>query len=102
VLGALVVALDDRMNFVSALATSASMQGSCGPALTLVDPATVIDVVQNGGTAATLAGTPNIGPFGGYGELQPWTKLVLVVQMVLGRLELLTVLALFAPSLWRR
>lgn len=102
VLGALVVALDDRMNFVSALATSASMQGSCGPALTLVEPTTALDVVQNGGTAATLAGTPNIGPFGGYGDLRPWTKLVLVLQMVLGRLELLTVMALFAPSLWRR
>jgi len=102
VLGALVVALDDRMNFVSALATSASMQGSCGPALTMVEPGMAIDVVQHGGTAATLAGTPNIGPFGGYGELRPWTKLVLVLQMVLGRLELLTVLALFAPSLWRR
>jgi trk system potassium uptake protein TrkH len=102
VLGALVIALDGRMNFVSALATSASMQGSCGPALTLVEPGPALDVVQNGGTAATLAGTPNIGPFGGYGELRPWTKLVLVLQMVLGRLELLTVLALFAPSMWRR
>jgi trk system potassium uptake protein TrkH len=100
VLGALVVSLDDRLNFVAALATSASMQGSCGPALTLVDPSVAVEVARYGGTAATIG--PNIGPFGGFGDLRPWTKLVLVFQMVLGRLELLTVLALFAPSLWRR
>ena len=102
VLGALAYAIDDRLNFVAALAASASMQGSCGPALTIVDPAVVPHVLEHGGTAATLAGTPNIGPFGGYGDLAPWTKLLMVFQMVLGRLELLTVLALFAPSLWRR
>lgn len=101
-LGALAYALDDRLNFVAALTASASMQGSCGPALTLVDPASAAEVLQHGGTAATLAGAPNIGPMGGYGELAGWTKLLMVFQMVLGRLELLTVLALFSPSLWRR
>ncbi|MBL9076687.1 MAG: TrkH family potassium uptake protein [Planctomycetes bacterium] len=102
VLSALVISLDDRLNFVAALTTSASMQGSCGPALTLVDPFAAADVLLHGGTAPTLAATANVGPFGGFGELASWTKAVLVFQMVLGRLELLTVLALFAPSLWRR
>ncbi|MBX3461935.1 MAG: TrkH family potassium uptake protein [Planctomycetes bacterium] len=102
VLGAMVVACDDRLNFVAALATSASMQGSTGPALTLVEPASAANALQHGAAAATWAGTPNIGPLGGFGDLRPWTKLVLALQMVLGRLELLTVLALFAPSLWRR
>ena len=54
------------------------------------------------GQAGTLAATPNIGPFGGYGDLQGWTKLLMSVQMVFGRLELLTVLALFSPNFWRR
>ena len=58
--------------------------------------------VLAGEAAGTLAATPNIGPFGGYGDLQGWTKLVMTVQMVLGRLELLTVLALFSPNFWRR
>ena len=37
------------------------MVGSCGPALTLVDPAAATDAVLSGGAAATLGGTPNIG-----------------------------------------
>lgn len=101
VLGAVAISCDERMNFVSAFATSASMVGSCGPALTIVAPGGTAAVVA-GGTAHVLAGTPNVGPFGGFGDLLPWTKLVLSLQMVLGRLELLTVLALFSPSFWRR
>jgi len=100
--GAVLISFDERLNFVAAFAASASMVGSCGPALTLVDPTTAADAVITGGSAATLAGTPNIGPFGGYGDLQGWTKLLMTIQMVLGRLELLTVLALFSPNFWRR
>jgi trk system potassium uptake protein TrkH len=100
--GAVVISFDERLNFVAALAASASMVGSCGPALTLVDPAVSQQAVMAGEAAGTLAATPNIGPFGGYGELAGWTKLVMTVQMVLGRLELLTVLALFSPNFWRR
>lgn len=81
--GALVISFDPHLDFMSSLAASASMVGSCGPAL-----------------AST--GMTNIGPFGSYGELEGWTKMVLAVQMVFGRLELLTVLALFSPNFWRR
>jgi len=100
--GAVLISFDERLNFVAAFAASASMVGSCGPALTIVDPATTQELVAAGERAVTLAGTPNIGPFGGYGELQGWTKLLMAVQMVFGRLELLTVLALFSPNFWRR
>ena len=44
---------------------------------------------------------PNIGPLGGYGDLSSWTKVATSFEMVLGRLELLTLLALFTPSFWR-
>ncbi len=81
--GAIVISFDPNLNFMSSLAASASMVGSCGPALSQPD-------------------TLDIGPFGGYGDLQGWTKIVLSVQMVFGRLELLTVLALFSPNFWRR
>ena len=100
--GAVLISFDDRLNFVAAFAASASMVGSCGPALTIVDPAAATDAVLTGGAAGTLAGTPDIGPFGGYGDLRSWTKLLMSVQMVFGRLELLTVLALFSPNFWRR
>ena len=101
--GAIVISFDGNLNFVAALATSASMVGSCGPSLTMVDPASAAQVLAGTTeTAETLAGVRNLGPFGGYAELQGWTKLVLAVQMVFGRLELLTVLALFSPNFWRR
>ena len=100
--GAVLISFDERLNFVAAFAASASMVGSCGPAMTMVDPSSTSEAVLHGGAAATLAGTPNIGPFGGYGDLRGWTKLLMSVQMVFGRLELLTVLALFSPNFWRR
>jgi trk system potassium uptake protein TrkH len=99
--GAAVVACDERLNFVAALSCSVSLLGSTGPALSLVDPAAT-QAALAGETVAMLAGTPDVGPFGGYGDLQGWTKLVLTFQMILGRLELLTLLALFTPSFWRR
>lgn len=102
IVGAIVVSFDEHLDFTSALAASASMVGSTGPALSTVDPISAADVILNGGTAATVDGITNIGPFGGYGELNGWTKLVLAVQMVFGRLELLTVLVLFSPNFWRR
>jgi len=100
--GAVVISFDEHLNFMSSLATSVSMVGSTGPAMTIVDPSTATEVILNNGSSIPLAGTANIGPFGSYEELHGWTKLVLVLQMVLGRLELLTVLALFSPNFWRR
>ena len=58
---------------------------------------------------AVLATLPNIGP--GFGEVGPTgnfahflpaTKLFLCLLMVLGRLELYTVLVLLVPALWRK
>ena len=53
------------------------------------------------GVAATTLG-PNIGPLCGFGELTGAAKLLMAFQMVLGRLELLTLLALLMPGFWRR
>jgi trk system potassium uptake protein TrkH len=98
---AFVVACDQRLSFVGALSASASMLGNCGPAMALVDP----DVLTRGlpalGQTVAPAG-PHIGPLGGYGELAGWTKLALSAEMILGRLELLPVLALLTPGFWRR
>lgn len=44
---------------------------------------------------------PIIGPAGHYGELPEAAKWVLAFAMLLGRLELFTVLVLFAPAFWR-
>ena len=42
-----------------------------------------------------------IGPTGSYSTLDDPEKGVLIIAMILGRLELLVVMALFLPILWR-
>jgi len=42
-----------------------------------------------------------IGPKGNYGSLTDYSKLVLIITMFLGRLEMLTILILFLPSFWK-
>ncbi|MBZ0153811.1 MAG: TrkH family potassium uptake protein [Planctomycetes bacterium] len=98
--GGMVLALDQRLSFIGALSASASMLGNCGPAMVMVDPSFAGHLTVIGESVPALG--PNIGPLGGYGELHGTTKLVMCFQMVLGRLELLTLLALFTPSFWRR
>ena len=42
-----------------------------------------------------------IGPDGNYSLLTDYSKLVLIITMFLGRLEMLTILVLFLPSFWK-
>ncbi len=42
-----------------------------------------------------------IGPDGYYGELNSYSKIVLISTMFLGRLEMLTILMLLIPSFWK-
>jgi trk system potassium uptake protein TrkH len=78
----------------SAVATSLSLMG--------LDPLTALSAA-----AAAIANVgpglgPEIGPSGTYAGLPNQAKWVLAFGMLLGRLEFLTVLVLFAPSFWRR
>ena len=66
------------LDFISSLSGAASSLGNLGPGL-----------------------TPLIGPQGSFTGLDIGPKCVLMFGMVLGRLELLTVLILFMPSFWR-
>jgi trk system potassium uptake protein TrkH len=45
--------------------------------------------------------TPEIGPVGNYANLADGAKWLLSLAMMLGRLELLTVLVLLSPAYWR-
>lgn len=100
-LGAMLIACDQRLSFIGALTASASMLGNCGPAMAAVDPQALAAGLPAQGVGVAVIG-PNIGPLGGYGDLSGWTKLVLSFEMVLGRLELLPLLALLTPGFWRR
>ena len=78
----------------SAIAVALSLMG--------LDPLTALSA-----SAAAIANVgpglgPEIGPSGTYAGLPTQAKWVLSFGMLLGRLEFLTVLVLFAPSFWRR
>jgi trk system potassium uptake protein len=57
------------------------------------------------GTAALIGnvgpGFGAVGPMGHFGDLHPVSKIVLTLEMWIGRLEVLTVLVLFRPEVWR-
>ena len=66
-----------------------------------------MDLVSAGASvAATLGnigpGLGTVGPVAHYGHILPFGKSVLILCMLLGRLELFTVLVLFFPSFWRK
>lgn len=43
-----------------------------------------------------------VGPFGGFGMFSPLSKLVMILGMLFGRLELFPMLLLLRPSTWRK
>ena len=47
-------------------------------------------------------GIGSVGPLDGYGHLADGAKLTLCFAMLLGRLELFTVLILFVPAFWKK
>jgi len=100
-LGAMVIACDQRLGLLGALSASASMLGNCGPAMATVDPAALAAGIPAIGQSVAVVG-PNIGPLAGFGDLGSWTKIAMSFEMVLGRLELLPLLVLFLPGFWRR
>ena len=42
-----------------------------------------------------------VGPTGNFGGFSVFSKLILMFDMLVGRLELFPVLVLFAPGMWR-
>jgi hypothetical protein len=80
---------------LSAFTASASMMGCTGPSVTAVLPA------LDGGFQIANPGQLNLGPYGGYGDLDGFVKIFMSGQMVLGRLEILAPLALLFPEFWR-
>lgn len=43
-----------------------------------------------------------VGPTANYAHFAPWSKLLFVFLMMLGRLEMFSVLVLFVPAFWRK
>jgi trk system potassium uptake protein TrkH len=59
-----------------------------------------------GAVAATLGnigpGLANVGPTDNFGFIHPVGKWVLALLMLVGRLEIFTVLVLFSPAFWKK
>jgi trk system potassium uptake protein TrkH len=68
----------DTPNFISAFSAVAATLNNIGPGLDMV------------------------GPTSNYSELSDWTKIVLAIAMVAGRLEIYPVLVLLSPKTWRK
>jgi trk system potassium uptake protein TrkH len=66
-----------------------------------------LDVISSLSGSATILGNvgpglgDQIGPSGHYGGLSDIAKWLMMFGMIVGRLELLTILILFTPSFWR-
>jgi trk system potassium uptake protein TrkH len=66
------------MDFLTCISASASAISNVGPGLGEI-----------------------IGPEGNYSTLTNYSKIVLLITMFLGRLEMLTIFILFIPSFWK-
>ncbi len=47
-------------------------------------------------------GFDNVGPLGNFGEFSDFSTIVLTLNMLLGRLEIIPILILFSPRTWRK
>lgn len=79
----------------------------CYAALALSLSLCGLDVISSLSGSATILGNvgpglgAHIGPSGDYGNLSDTVKWILMFGMLLGRLELLTLLILLTPNFWR-
>ncbi|MEX2582518.1 MAG: TrkH family potassium uptake protein [Gemmatimonadota bacterium] len=74
---------------------------------TLLMTGTGLSLVGAAGAAAAAISNvgpalQEFGPMANYGFLAAWGKVVMVVLMLVGRLEIYTVLLLFHPGMWKR
>ena len=74
---------------------------------TLLMTSTGLDIVSAASATASCLGNIGpglgaVGPTDNYSTITTFGKWLLSFLMLLGRLELLTVIVLFSPSFWRR
>lgn len=74
---------------------------------TLMISASGLSLASSAGAAATAIGNvgpglDQVGPAANYAFIAGWSKVVMMVLMLVGRLEIYTILLLFHPGLWRR
>jgi trk system potassium uptake protein TrkH len=93
-IGCFVFALDSRLDALSCITASATLMGNTGPALSAVLP-------HDGALVVANRGDVNLGPYGSFGDLTAFAKAFGSVLMLLGRLEIVTLLVLLSPRFWK-
>ncbi len=79
--------VEPRFDLSGAMVSAATSVANVGPAL--------------GGLALQDGSLSSVGPAGSFADVNDGAKILMALGMLLGRLELLTVIALFLPSLWQ-
>ena len=79
--------VEPRFDLSGAVVSAATSVANVGPAL--------------GGLLLADGSTASVGPAGTFAAVNDAAKFSMALGMLLGRLELLTVIALFLPSLWQ-
>ena len=87
ILAVLLGIVEPRFDITGAMVSAATSVANVGPALG--------SVIMSDGTASSL------GPSGSFADINDMAKSLMALGMLLGRLELLTVIALFLPAVWR-
>ncbi len=78
------------------------MFGLCVMAVVLLGTDLITGITETMATHGNVGpGLGQVGPMANYGHLHPLSTLVLTGAMWIGRLEILTVLALLRPEVWR-
>lgn len=87
ILAVLLGIVEPRFDLSGAMVSAATSVTNVGPAL--------------GGLWLQDSTVSSVGPSGTFAEVNDAAKFLMAIGMLLGRLELLTVIALFLPALWR-
>ena len=87
ILAVLLGIVEPRFDLSGAMVSAATSVANVGPALG--------GIILQDGTVSS------VGPSGTFAEVNDAAKTLMAFGMLLGRLELLTVIALFLPNLWR-
>lgn len=94
---------DDTMRAVVVFMLFYILTFAVGAAIVVALGADLVSGIS--GTAALIGnvgpGFGTVGPMGSFADLHPISKIVLTLEMWIGRLEILTVLVLLHPEVWR-
>ena len=79
----------------------------CTILISIYNPGMTLDVETSFTASFTCLnnvgpGLGQVGPAGSFAGFSDFSKLVLTIEMIAGRLELIPILLLFSPNMWKK